>query len=569
MVEHVTSTSGLSTHEGCIPLAPFKIGRLHFRQAVHPAEFAQIHQLHFRTFTQELGQYSGDGSGSHVDKYHQKNVYFICETEGQLVGMVAVHDQAPFSFVNRLPDDCQLAELSDKPLEVRLLAVDPDWRHQRVAGGLMLAIYRWAGTNDFPDLFISALEEQIPLYRRIGFKALGSTVVQGEVQFTPMMLRLKEAPDRPRNTVVGLASPSPQEPSAAAPISFLPGPPQMAADVQKAAQRKPIYHRSQEFIQAFEQVRVRLSTILNGHPVALFNSSGTFANDVIAAQLAAQHGDKTGLILVNGEFSRRLTAQALVAGLDFDTLEWNWGEAWNMDQVRQALQKQTVHWIWAVQLETSTGVANQAAELAQLCRQSGICLALDAVSGLGCLPIPAEVDYCSGVAGKSLGALAGLSLVGVHPNRVAGLATQGIPASMNLAQALGQTGPGHTFASAPLFALHQALQNLASPAQLQQAYDHQSDLSRMLREGLRGLGISPLADDAVAAPNITTFGSPQGLTTPQFLDIAQGWGYTLAGASKYLEVRGLAQVATFGAITRDHVADFLSHLQTWMDDSAA
>jgi aspartate aminotransferase-like enzyme/GNAT superfamily N-acetyltransferase len=565
MVERVTSTSGLTSNEGSIPLAPFKIGKLHFRQAVHASEFGQIHRLHFRTFTQELGQYSGDGSGSHVDKFHHKNIYFICQTEGQLVGMVSVHHQAPFSFVSRLPEGTQLADLSNKPLEVRLLAVDPDWRHQRVAGGLMLAIYRWAATNDFPDLFISALEEQIPLYQRIGFRPLGDPVSQGQVHFTPMMLRLKDAPDRPRNTVVSLASPAPKpRQTGLDTISFLPGPPQMSAEVLQAALGKPVYHRSQQFVETFEQVRSQLSDLLNGHRVALFNSSGTFANDVVAAHLYAQHQQEPGMILVNGEFSRRLTVQAQAAGLTFETLDRAWGTAWDLKQIRQKFQQQPPRWLWAVQLETSTGVQNPAAELAQLCTEFSISLALDSVSALGCLPVPAQVDYCSGVAGKCLGGLAGLSLIGVHPDRVAALPRLGLPNSMSLHQALQHTGPVHTFASAPLFALQQALQPMSDPEQRLQTYARQAELGRHLRAGLRKLGITPLAEEEVSAPTITTFASPQSVKASQFLHLAQKWGFTLAGASKYLQTRGLIQVATLGAISHDQVDDFLAHLQSWL-----
>ena len=52
-----------------------------------------------------------------------------------------------------------------------------------------------------------------------------------------------------------------------------------------------------------------------------------------------------------------------------------------MESVESALAELSPgDWVWAVQLETSTGVANPAESLARLCSARGLRLSLDAVS---------------------------------------------------------------------------------------------------------------------------------------------------------------------------------------------
>ena len=46
-----------------------------------------------------------------------------------------------------------------------------------------------------------------------------------------------------------------------------------------------------------------------------------------------------GLMLVNGEFGRRITRQVQRFGMSPPALEWAWGQPWDLDQVAEALDK--------------------------------------------------------------------------------------------------------------------------------------------------------------------------------------------------------------------------------------
>ena len=318
-------------------------------------------------------------------------------------------------------------------------------------------------------------------------------------------------------------------------ISLMPGPAEIAGVVQTAFQRPPVSHRSPDFVRRFEAVRARLHTLTGAPHVALFQGSGTLANDAIASCLS---GD--GMILVNGEFGRRIADQAARWQLRTRVLEWPWGTAWDLDRVRDEIG--SARWIWAVHLETSTGMVNDVHGLSQVAREAGARLCLDCVSSLASVPLDlSDVWLASGVSGKSLGAYAGLAFVfasevprPAHP----------VPAYLDVAETIRTEGPRFTFSSPLLFALDRALE---------MHYDY-ARLGCLVRAGLRQAGIEPLVGDDAAAPTVTTFAPP----FPGFLERCRSLGYELGGDSDYLAARNLVQIATMGAVSPRHIEDFFA-----------
>src|SRR5262249_11234916 len=148
-------------------------------------------------------------------------------------------------------------------------------------------------------------------------------------------------------------------PPAKDPICLLPGPVTVGPAVRKAFQEAPIYHRSQEFIAKFMEVRRLLCRLGNARSGAGLNGSGTPANEVVGATLAAGLPKGRGVLLINGEFGQRLAQQAARFGLQPRQLTWEWGEPWDLDQVDEVLAEEPRgSWVWGVHQESSTGVLN-------------------------------------------------------------------------------------------------------------------------------------------------------------------------------------------------------------------
>jgi aspartate aminotransferase-like enzyme len=569
--------------DGCVSAAPtperdgnailLQLGRFRFKRAGSAAELEQVHRLNHETFVREVAQYGDTGFDHLVDKFHHKNTYIVAADGEDLVGMVAVHDRPPFSVEDRLPDPSVLEGLSGRPMEVRLLAVRPAYRRGPVFWGLLWALREHARRLGHTRLLISGLEQRVPLYAKLGFRALGPAVACERAAFVPMTLELDRPPESLRRAIrlweAHLGRGTLQDEYD--PISLLPGPVRISAAVRAAWAGRPESHRSDAFIGRYEDIRGRLSALVEGSPrVALFVGSGTLANDVVAATLAADRGSGTGLILVNGEFGARLARQAIRFGLKFRALRQPWGRPWDLTAVARVMaHDKSLGWVWAVHLESSTGVLNDLAGLHDVAADAGLRVCIDCVSSLGAVPMDLRgVHLATGSSGKALGAYAGVGIVFAAPDAVAMRPRRRVPMYLHLRSALAARGPQFTFPSPLLASLDGALDDYATPAARDARYAHYSALGRFVRSGLRALGLDPIAEEATAAPVITTFAPPQGWSSDAFASACRALGYEIAHASDYLRRRGWVQIATMGDLAEDDMKPLFAGLARRLARSA-
>jgi hypothetical protein len=166
----------------------FQFGRYTVKRAETAGEFEQIHALNYATFVHEIRQHEDPGHERLVDKFHDKSQYFIVLRGDHVVGMISLHDQPPFSVASRLPDPQILEATGVRPLEVRLLAIEPGERHSAVLGGLLWGVYEHVLQAKYTHLFISAFEDRLGMYSRLGFEPLGPPVLSGQARFVPMCI---------------------------------------------------------------------------------------------------------------------------------------------------------------------------------------------------------------------------------------------------------------------------------------------------------------------------------------------------------------------------------------------
>ena len=141
-----------------------------FKRAETSAELEQVHRLNYRTFVAEIPQHHDPGDGRLVDKFHDKNTYFIALRDEQVVGMISVHDQPPFSVAERLSDPSLLTRPGNRPIEVRLLAIAPEQRKSTVLIGLVYQLYEYARANGYTHVYISGLEDRLPSRRALPWR---------------------------------------------------------------------------------------------------------------------------------------------------------------------------------------------------------------------------------------------------------------------------------------------------------------------------------------------------------------------------------------------------------------
>jgi aspartate aminotransferase-like enzyme/predicted N-acetyltransferase YhbS len=537
-----------------------RLGPYTFKAAQTPDELEQVHRLNYQTFVREIPQHADPGDGERlVDKFHDKNLYFVAKREGRVIGMVSAHAQPPFSVAGKLADPAALNALGDRLLEVRLLAVGPAERNSMVFAGLGWCLHTHAQRAGFSHLVISGIRDRQRLYERMGFAPLGPAVQSGDAWFIPMAMRVGRGPDSLLALIdrVGarVKTKGGAEKKKRRVARLTPGPVQVGDEVRRAFRRASVYHRTPSFIAMFQDVRRRLSDLVGGSDVALLSGSGTLANDAVAANLAADPATGPGLVLVNGEFGQRLARQAARAGLRSRTLEWDWGRPWDIAAIEAALQADlSINWIWGVHLETSTGVLNDLPALTRVCKSRGVRVCLDCMSSLGAVPLDlSAVHMASGTSGKSLGSYAGVAFVLAAPGALTQVRRERVAPSLDAAAAIEAHGPRFTFASPQVTALHEALKTYDTPDLRHERYESYARLGALVRAGLRAAGIDPIAPDSCAAPVITSFAAPAAMTPALFVALCRGWGFEIGGLSEYLEKRAWGQIATMGAVREREV----------------
>jgi aspartate aminotransferase-like enzyme/N-acyl-L-homoserine lactone synthetase len=565
-----------------------RVGRYLFKRAETTDEIEQVHQLNHRTFVGELQQYADDGAGRLVDKFHHKNVYFIALRDDRVVGMIGVHGEPPFSVASRLPEPAILERPGVRPVEVRLLAVDPAERNGPIAYGMMALFYEYASAHHYTDVYISAVAERTSLYEGIGFRPIGPPVACGQASFVPMTISvpgLKDAvqsrwerwrrhTERAKDTGSRIEDRASRSDNGrlhdGEPICLLPGPVATAAPVREAFQRAPIYHRGPEFIEQFERVRKTLGKLVGGRDVALLNGSGTLANEAITAILAAEtaHDPRRprGVLLVNGEFGERLIRQTRRFGLEPRVLHWDWGKPWDLAEIERALADEPAgSWVFGVHQESSSGVLNDLPGLVRIARARGVRVCADCISSLGAVPLDlSEVYLASGATGKSLAAYAGTAIVFADAASLRSLDWSRVPSYLDIAAALVTKGPRYTFPSPTLQALETALAVYATPELAEKRYRDYAAHGLYVRQRLRELGLAPLADESCACPVVTTFAPPEPETSESFVERCRTWGYAIGGQSGYLAERRLVQIATMGAVTIEELAGLFEELGRWL-----
>ena len=567
----------------------FRWGEYLIRYAATSSEIAQIHQLNYKTFVQEVAQHHDNGSGVLVDKFHDKNRYLICLKQDRVVGMLSSHDTPPFSIADRLPDASILTQPGIKPVEIRLLAVEPEDRYSIAPLGLFWVLYQNCKKDGYTHFVISAVVEQLEVYEHLGFEALGPAV--GETaKFVPMWLSMEKVEERmgrtmdlfrkrdarkkversvqhqqngstatavktrPRKTVKRVLRDSP--------ICLLPGPVALSESVQQAFREPLLYHRSEEFLPLFEDVRARLSEMVGGKPVGLFVGSGTLGNEAVAATIAADPAAQNGLLLVSGEFGGRLLKQAERWGLRPRKLEWDWGRAWNLGEVEETFKTMAPGgWVWGAHHETSTGVLNNLPGLVDLAKKYQQRLCVDIVSSLATVPLDlSDVWMATGASGKAIGSYAGIAFVFADPASLAHLDASKIPSYFDIAATITTEGPRFTMPSPLISALHAALEVFATPASRKARYAQIAELGEHVREKLDEAGFTVMAPAALANPSIVTFSPPPGLSAAEFVMKCRSWGYQIAGQSGYLAERNLVQVAVMGHVTAGDLDPLLEKL---------
>jgi aspartate aminotransferase-like enzyme len=505
-------------------------------------EFEQIHRLNHQTFAEEIPQHAAHPSGRLVDRFHDENTYVIALAGRQLMGMIAIRERRPFSIEQRLPDLDTYLPAGRSICELRLLAVQRQYRAGQWLPTMFDRVWRHCMRHGFDLALISAVTQQVKLYRHVGFEPFGPLVGTPPVLFQPMMLTLEGFAPRAPKLFRRVAR------TGAMSANFLPGPVAVRPEVRRALQRPARSHRSETFLEEMEATRSRLCALAGAARVEILLGSGTMANDAVAGQLSL---DRTpGLILSNGEFGERLADHARRWGLSFEVMARTWGEPFDVDEVeRRLVRVPTRRWLWFVHCETSTGVLNDLEAVGKVCRRLDVRLCVDAISSLGTVPLDLGHAYlASGVSGKGLGAFPGLSMV-FYDHEVSAAPTA-LPCVLDLGLYARARGVPFTHSSNLVHSLQTALGRVEWDARFREL----AETSAWLRDRLTRLGFQLVGSAAQPSPGVVTIALPESVNSVRVSAELEKEGYLVSANSRYLKDRNWIQICLMGQPSRGELS---------------
>jgi aspartate aminotransferase-like enzyme len=518
--------------------------RLRFKVADDVSEFEQVFRLGYETFVEEIPQHAPNPERRHVDRFHDQNTYLIGIDGDEVVGMMAVRGERPFSLDQKLGNVDKYLPPGRRVCELRLLAVRPSHRRGIVFRGLVDLLLAHGRASGYDLAIISGTLRQAKLYRHLGFSPFGPLVGTPEAPFQPMSITIEHF----EQTTPSLAVPRRREA-----VSFLPGPVSLAPDVRAAFACAPVSHRDGEFLELFRRATDRLCSLVSASHAQILLGSGTLANDVIGGQIALL--DAPGVVVSNGEFGDRLIDHARRFQLKFSSVEFPWGDVIHWSGVEDVVTRTGARWLWAVVSETSTGMLNDLNRLKTIARRHHLALCVDCVSAIGAVPVDLTGVYlASGASGKALAAFPGLSIV--FRNHDVRPAPDRLPRYLDLGYYAEKGSIPFTHSSNLVTALETALERFDSEA----PFEAMAQLSAWLRTRLRALGMRILVPDEHASPAVVTIVPPDGISATTIGDALQRRGWLVAYQSEYLVRRGWFQISLMGDCTRTDLEGLLAAL---------
>lgn len=285
----------------------------------------------------------------------------------------------------------------------------------------------------------------------------------------------------------------------------------------KQAMLHDLGSRDRRFIEVNRRLRERLVALVGGagtHVAVPLQGSGTFVVEAMLATFLPASGKL--LVLVNGAYGRRIVRMCEVAGHAHAALEWPEDQPVDVARLEAALTAdQGITHVAVVHCETTSGVLNPLAAVAEVVQRQGRRLLIDAMSAFGALPLDARELFFDAVVASSNKCLEGVPGLGFCIARREALEeAKGNAPSLSLdlhdqwaaMEANGQwrfTPPTHV-----ILAFDKALDEFDAEGGQPGRGARYAENCRTLVAGMRSLGFRTLLPDALQAPIIVTFLTP-------------------------------------------------------------
>ena len=333
--------------------------------------------------------------------------------------------------------------------------------------------------------------------------------------------------------------------------------------------------RDATFIEINRSLRQRLLAIIQGEAEFVcvpLQGSGTFVVEAMLATFVPSDGKL--LILVNGAYGKRMARMMEYLGRSHRVLETPEDTPSDTAALDRVLAEDAaITHVAAVHCETTSGVLNPIAQIADIVAHHGRSLLIDAMSAFGAIALDSRQIRFDAVVASSNKCLEGVPGMGFCLARKTALeACQGNSHSLSLdlydqwvaMEKNAQwrfTPPTHC-----ILAFDQALKEFEAEGGVLGREGRYRENCRVLVEGMVELGFKPLLPTDLQAPIIVTFHMPRDprFDFQRFYDSLKDQGYVIYPGK--LTVADSFRVGCIGRMGREEIEGALAAIKSTLED---
>jgi len=295
-----------------------------------------------------------------------------------------------------------------------------------------------------------------------------------------------------------------------------PGPTPLYPKALHAMMGSDIHHRTEDFRNVYRAVLADLKEVMGtSNDVLTLVASGTGAMEASVSNFFSS-GDRV-IVCSAGKFGERWAEIVKAYGLDAVVLTAEYGDAVRAQAVADALAREkNVRGVFVQASETSTGAAHDVKAMAQAIRGTDAIFVVDAITGLGTMPLDIDgwgIDVVVGGSQKSFMIPPGLAFLSVSEKAWSRADSSKLPKYyFNLKKERKNAVSGEsswTPSTSLLLALGEALKYIKSIG-MDKLIDNAQLLARATREAAGELGLELFAPKFPSA-SVTAIRAPKGM----------------------------------------------------------
>jgi aspartate aminotransferase-like enzyme len=346
-----------------------------------------------------------------------------------------------------------------------------------------------------------------------------------------------------------------------------PGPTPLPPEVCEALAKPIIHHRTPQFQVVLKEVSEGLKHVFQTrNDVFILASSGTGAMEAAVVNLLSP-GD-TVITVQGGKFGERWTEICNNYAINTEIMDVEWGKAVDPKAIKAKIQsfKPKIKAVFVTLCETSTGVVNDIKAIGEILKDTEAVLVVDAISGLGAIPILTDawsVDIVISGSQKGLMLPPGLGFISVSPKAWKFIQESKCPKYYfdlkEAKKALDKTDTPFTPAISLIIALGESLKMIKQDG-LENIFIRHKKMAEATRSAMKALGLQLFAPSA-ASDVVTAVKVPQGIDGEKLVKTMRDtYGVTIAGGQSELKGK-VFRIAHMGYIEEFDIIICISCLE--------